>query len=319
MFSTNLKKYVIIKEFLNYKRILNIFFISTLFFVFFVYKLDSKTWKFNKLSSLDIISKDSDFGGISSLSVEKNGKNLVMLSDKGFVFKGIIDRNSNKKMTKLTLTSKDKLLKSNGKVVDGKNIDSEGLAKSINGNFFISFESNHRIMYHEELDLPGKLLVKHPDFSTFEINKGIEALAINSKNHLFAIPESPSKIRKGFPVYILKNRKWTVDNTIEASVNFEITDGTFINDNLLIILERELDWVKGFRTQIRIIEFINGKINKIYNVFTSDYSSTNFEGIAIWKKNNELNKMKIILISDNNFLPFIETKISEFELIMNEK
>ena len=319
MFSTKLKNYVSFKDFFHYKRVLNIFLIYFLFFFSFVFKLDSKTWEFNKINSLEIISNDSDFGGISSLSIENNGKNLIMLSDKGFFFKGIIDRNSDNKMTNLTLTSKEKLLKSNGKIVDGKNIDSEGLAKSINGNFFISFESNHRIMYHEKLDLPGKLLIKHPDFSKFEVNKGIETLAINSKNHLFAIPELPSKIKRGFPIYILKNKKWSADNLIEVSDNFQITDGTFINDNLLIILERDLDWVKGFRTQIRIIEFLEGRINKIHKVFTSDYTSTNFEGISIWKENDEFKKLKIILISDNNFLPFIETKISEYELIMTEK
>lgn len=319
MFSTNFINYLNIKGFLNNKRVLKIFLISNLFLIIFIYKLESKTWEFNKISSLDVISQDPDFGGISSLSIEDNGKNLVMLSDKGFFFHGIIHRSLDNKLKKLTFSRKGKLLKSNGKIVDGKNIDSEGLAKSKNGNFFVSFESNHRIMYHEKLYLPGRLLTKHSDFSKFEINKGIETLAINSKNHLYAIPELPSKIKKGFPVYVLKNRKWSLDNIIKASGDFQITDGAFINDNLLIVLERELDWVKGFRTQIRIIEFLDEKINNIHKVFTSGYTSTNFEGISIWKKNDEFNKIKVILISDNNFLPFIETKISEYELNMKEK
>ena len=83
----------------------------------------------------------------------------------------------------------------------------------------------------------------------------------------------------------------------------------------LIILERELDWVKGFRTQIRMVNFLDEKIKNIKRIYISDYNSANNEGISIWNKNMGIERIKILTISDNNFLPFIETVINEYELV----
>ena len=292
---------------------ITIFCFLSIFFFTYSYSETIK-WNLKKTQTFIIKNEDPDFGGISSIIIDNNGKKFEMLSDKGIFFKGEIIRDENEKILDLNFFEKGKLLKSNGESVDGRNIDSEGMTKSINNDYFISFESNHRIMYHEKLNLPGRLLSKHSDFKTFEANKGIEALAINSKNYLYAIPELPS-IKNKFPIYIFKNNKWTSINEIEVQKDFQITDADFLNDEQLIILERELDWVKGFRTLIRLINIKNNEIINVRKIFMSNYNSTNNEGISIWNTNNNNLSIKLTTISDNNFLPFIETVINEYELI----
>ena len=251
---------MILKNNLNFfYKILLIFIILLIIYIFSINYSESKEWKLEKIQTYIITYNDNDFGGISSINVDNKGEEFVMLSDKGIFFRGEIIRDKKKKIKIINFKEKEKLLKSNGEYVDKRNIDSEGMTKSKNNNYYISFESNHRIMFHEKLTSPGKLLSKHADFYNFEVNKGIEALAINSKNDLYAIPEIPSKLKNKFPIYIYKKNKWTSKNEIDIHENFQITDAIFLNDNQLIILERELDWVKGFRTQIRMVNFLRHK------------------------------------------------------------
>ena len=54
--------------------------------------------------------------------------------------------------------------------------------------YYISFESNNRIMYHETLKTPGKFIPEHPDFDKLLFNDGIEALAIKDNGELYALP-----------------------------------------------------------------------------------------------------------------------------------
>lgn len=307
---------MILKNNLNFLyKILLIIIIFLMFCIFSIGHSESKEWKLEKIQTYIIAYDDNDFGGISSINLDNKGEEFVMLSDKGVFFKGKILRDEKKKIKKIIFKEKEKLLKSNGEYVDKRNIDSEGMTKTKSNNFYISFESNHRIMFHEKLNSPGKLLSKHPDFYNFEVNKGIEALATNSKNDLYAIPEVPLKLKNKFPVYIYSQNKWTSENEIDIQENFQITDAIFLNDDQLIILERELDWVKGFRTQIRVINFLDDKIKNIKRVYISDYNSANNEGISIWNRNVEVERIKFLTISDNNFLPFIETVINEYELV----
>ena len=68
---------------------------------------------------------------------------------------------------------------------------------------------------------------KHPMFRKLSANKGIEALAIDNRNRLIAIPEKPPFGVSDIPIFRLQNNKWEIIKYIKIKENFLVTDADF--------------------------------------------------------------------------------------------
>ena len=151
-------------------------------------------------------------------------------------FEGNILRDINGAIIDISIFNDGPLLNSSGQPLAGRNTDSESLTVYKEG-FLISFESNHRIMFHKSLGAAGTFLPKHRDFMKFKTNKGIEAIASNSKGEIFAIPEEPPGNDVNFPIYKLIEGKWSVFARFPTSGSFLVTEAIFLpDDNLKMIL-----------------------------------------------------------------------------------
>ena len=279
----------------------------------FTYTITINKWELNLFGSKILTYEDQDFGGISGLTVSENGENFVFLSDKSFFFKGKIIRDNLNKIIELKILDKGQLSSSKGEILTGKNIDSESIVKIDKSGYYVSFESNNRIMYHETLKSPGKFIPKHSDFDKLLFNDGIEALAIKENGELYAIPELPPKGKDYHPIYKFYNNEWSIIDKIKIDQGFKVVDAEMIDDKNLITLERKFSFYDGFKIRLRRIIFEKNIIKNSEILLESlPWEYYNFEGLGKWKDSN--GNIYLTIISDNQFSPLLKTEVKEFIL-----
>ena len=279
----------------------------------YTYSTTINTWELSLFNSKIIIHEDDDFGGISGITLSENGENFVLLSDKSFFFKGKIIRDNLNKIIDLKILEKGQLSSSKGEILTRKNIDSESIVKIVKSGYYISFESNNRIMYHETLKSPGKFLPEHSDFDKLLFNDGIEALAIKDNGELYALPELPPEGKDFHPIYKFYNNSWTIIDKIKIDQGFKIVDAEMIDDENLMTLERKFSFYDGFKIRLRRIKFEKDIIKNSEILLESlPWEYYNFEGLGKWKDSN--GNIYLTLVSDNQFSPLLKTEVKEFIL-----
>ena len=137
-------------------------------------KADVKNWTLEQVGFLNIDRNEEDYGGFSGLIIHKQGSEALLVTDKSFYFVLELLRNEDDNLTGFSVSKKGRILSSKGEQLTGRNTDSESIVIDANNNYFISFESNHRIMMHAEVGGKGSFVPKHPLFRKLYVNKGIE-------------------------------------------------------------------------------------------------------------------------------------------------
>ena len=292
----------------------NIVFILIIFFgAISTLQADVKKWKLEQVGFLNIDRNEKDYGGFSGLLIKNAGTEAIVVTDKSFFFVLELRRDDNDFLTGYSVIKKGRILSSKGEHLNGRNTDSESIAMDANNNYYISFESNHRIMMHTEVDGKGIFVPKHPMFRKLSVNKGIEALAIDNENRLIAIPEKPPLGISDVPIFRLQNNKWEIIKYVKIEDNFLVTDAEILPMGLLLILERKFSWTQGFKTRFRLISLDKFDNTEPIIVFTSTANQfDNLEGMTFWK--DKKGEMRILTVSDDNFHPLQQSEIREFFL-----
>ena len=276
-------------------------------------KADVKKWKLEQVGFLNIDRNEKNYGGFSGLIIQNEGSEALVVTDKSFFFVLELLRNENEILTGYSVIRRGRILSSKGENLNGRTTDSESIAIDANNNYYISFESNHRIMMHSEVEGKGVFVPKHPMFRRLSVNKGIEALAIDNDNRLIAIPEKPPLGISDIPIFRLHNNKWEIIKYVKINENFQVTDAEILPQGLLLILERKFSWTHGFKTRFRLISLDKFDNTDPITVFTSTANQfDNLEGLALWK--DKKGEMRILTVSDDNFHPLQQSEIREFFL-----
>ena len=276
-------------------------------------KADVKSWTLEQIGFLNIDRNEKDYGGFSGLVIQDDGSEALILTDKSFFFVLKLKRNDDDFLTGYSLIRKGRILSSKGEPLNGRNTDSESIVIDENNNYYISFESNHRIMMHTKVEGAGVFIPKHPMFRKLSVNKGIEALAIDNKDRLIAIPEKPPSGISDIPIFRLQNNKWEIIKYVKIKDGFLVTDAEFLPQGLLLILERKFSWTQGFKTRFRLISLNDFDNKKPITVFTSAANQfDNLEGMTLWK--DKKGAVRILTVSDDNFHPLQQSEIREFFL-----
>ena len=290
-----------------------VFILIILFGAISTLKADVKKWKLEQVGFLNIDRNEKDYGGFSGLLINNAGTEALVVTDKSFFFVLELRRDDNDILTGYSVIKKGRILSSKGEHLNGRNTDSESIAMDANNNYFISFESNHRIMMHTEVEGKGIFDPKHPMFRKLSVNKGIEALAIDNENRLIAIPEKPPLGISDVPIFRLQNNKWEIIKYVKIEDNFLVTDAEILPMGLLLILERKFSWTQGFKTRFRLISLDKFDNTEPIIVFTSTANHfDNLEGMTFWK--DKKGEMRILTVSDDNFHPLQQSEIREFFL-----
>ena len=291
----------------------NILIILILFWMVPTLKADVKSWTLEQVGFLNIDRNEKNYGGFSGLVIQDEGSEALILTDKSFFFVLKFQRNDDDNLMGYSLIRKGRILSSKGEHLNGRNTDSESIVIGENNNYYISFESNHRIMMHTKIEGKGVFIPKHPMFRKLSVNKGIEALAIDNEDRLIAIPEKPPLGLSDIPIFRLQNNKWEIIKYLKIMDDFLVTDAEFLPDGLLLILERKFSWTQGFKTRFRLISLNNFDNRKPITVFTSTANQfDNLEGMALWK--DKKGAIRILTVSDDNFHPLQQSEIREFFL-----
>ena len=274
---------------------------------------DVKTWKLEQVGFLNIDRNEKNYGGFSGLLIQNEGSEAFLITDKSFFFILKLHRNEDDILNGYSVIRKGRILSSKGDHLNGRNTDSESIAMDKNNNYYISFESNHRIMMHRTIEGKGVFVPKHPLFKNLSVNKGIEALAIDNDNRLMAIPEKPPLGISDIPIFRLENNKWEIVKYFKMKENFLVTDAEILPQGLLLLLERKFSWTQGFKTRFRLISLDKFDNREPITVFTSTSNQfDNLEGLALWK--DRKGEMRLLTVSDDNFHPLQQSEIREFFL-----
>lgn len=264
------------------------------------------------LGSYRWVMDDPQFGGFSAIELTDDGTAFTALTDKGRFVEGRLIRDGSGRIVDVTAGDLILLRDIEGQPLKGRASDSEGLALAPDGGFYVSFEGNHRVRYYPAPHDPAVRIVGHPDFQAMQINSSLESLAIDTRGHLFTLPERSGALELPFPVYRYDGSGWDIPFHIPRRDAFLPVGADFGPDGWLYLLERALTG-PGFRTRVRRFD-VAGDTLKAEEVLiqTRTRQHDNLEGISVWL--DEQGRTRITMISDDNFMFFQRTEIVEYKV-----
>ncbi len=263
------------------------------------------------LSSYAWSNADDNFGGFSSLHLYEDGKTFLMTTDQGLFYSGVIKRRGFKIIgvgqQKLTQIKDTK-----GRPVNGKKLsDSEGIAIRSNGRIYVSFERYHRVWTYRDTTSEAAWLPRHPDFKKLQNNSSLEALAIDAKGRLYALPERSGALSKPFPVYRYNGKEWDKSLSIPRRGEFLVVGADFGPDGKFYLLERHFKKPIGVYSRVRRFSLTSSGFTEEETIITSSLNQhDNLEGISVWRDDQD--KIRITLVSDDNFNFIQRTELVEY-------
>jgi hypothetical protein len=248
------------------------------------------------------------FGGLSGAEISPDGSELIVVSDKGRLLRARLVRQDGA-ITDLTITTSSQLKGADGTVLLDQDTDAEGLAITLNGKAFVSFEHRHRVA---SLDLDsGKTvpIAPHPDFALLQLNSGLEALAAHPDGNLYTLPERSGDTATPFPLYAFDGNAWRIAARLPRRGPFLPVGADFDESGLLYLLERTVTPL-GFRNRIRRFDLTAPDLGEITLLTSLPGQYDNLESITLWK--DDRSDTHLTLISDDNFYFIQRTQIVEF-------
>lgn len=279
------------------------------------FQIGSSDKQFGRLSFVGgfaMTSTNRHFGAISSFRMaDGSGTKFAAVSDTGFFISGAILRDAGLKPVTVGPLTFTELPDIDNNVSTKKwETDSESLV--LDGDTaVIGFERIHRISVFPFDGVGLAKSLAQLDFLVPErelrSNRGFETLAMAPENSplqgsLVAVSEK--SIDKSGNIYaaVMKGPKKGIFK-IARSDEFDITDGDFLPNGNLIILERSFGMAKGIRMRIREIAandiqpgaVVDGAVLLAANMGNQ---IDNMEGLDIWQAADGTTRMS--LVSDDN-------------------
>lgn len=255
-----------------------------------------------------------ELGGLSAIDLAADGLGFVAVSDHAAIFAGRLRRGEREEVTGIELDPERPVipLSRDGTPVQGDMQDAEGVAVAADGSLFVSYETADRIVHY---GADGRTWLGEdwpPAFATFTINAGIEALAIDADERLWAMPErSPDAAT--IPVYRRTESGWSRPLTLRRDGTWRPVGADFGPDGRLYLLERDYWPILGFMSRVRRIAIDGDRVTVDDVVLQSEAGCyDNLEGIAVWQ--DSTGTIRLTMISDNNFLPTQRTEIVDYRL-----
>ncbi len=294
------------------------------------FKIGSGQKRFGALEfvgGLELTSPAGNFGSMSAIRFVDRGSRFIAVTDSGFWMRGTIKRDAEGKPVSVTDMRMAPIRNGKGKLSEEKReTDAEGLALR-DSVATASFERAHRITDYpfEGEDLPdrptgnsGFVVPRHE----LRYNKGFETIAFAPRasrlqgakvivsersldpagNIFAAITEGPAK-----GIFFVKR-----------SDAFDITDGAFLPNGDLLLLERHFSMARGVAMRMRRFkaETLRAGATVEGTVIVSadmSYQIDNMEGLDVWQ--NEDGAMMLSMVSDDNHSILQRNLYLEFRLV----
>ncbi|MEQ1945131.1 esterase-like activity of phytase family protein [Mesorhizobium sp. VNQ89] len=278
------------------------------------FRIGSSETRFGPLEfvgGLEMTSPSRDFGGLSSFRFLKPGSDFIGVSDSGFWFFGSVARDAEGKPTGFDNFRMQQMYDRAGKLSGKKwQVDAESLAVK-DGVATVGFERDHRISQFRVEPEGMKPAFKDLNFlipkRELRENRGFETIAYahpygQHEGGLVAVTEkSLDKDGNIFAAIIEGPNKGIF--SIRRNGEFDITDGAFLPNGDLLLLERSFSMATGVRMRLRRIygeSITKGAVADGPVLFEADmlHQIDNMEGMDVWTR--EDGAQMVSLISDDN-------------------
>jgi hypothetical protein len=292
------------------------------------FKIASTQSEFGALKfvgGLELTSGNADFGAISAFRFVDNGNTLLSVSDNGFWISGKISRDAQGKPASFDTSIIAQMNDAGGNAVEKKWLtDAEGLL--VDGDkVSVSFERDHRIStglldpitfkftsFDEPLPVPGKEIRSNRGFETMAKSPVDSALG----GARVAITEKSLNSARNIYAGIMDGLGKGVF-FIARQGDYDITDGDFLPNGDLLLLERKFSMATGVAMRIRRVYGANIQKGATVDgevVLEADmaYQIDNMEGLDVWQRSD--GATMISLMSDDNHSILQRNLYLEFEL-----
>lgn len=269
---------------------------------------------------------DTAFGGFSAIEMGDEGLSFVALVDRGAFVEGWLIRDNAGRIAGVEAGPVTRLLADGAAPFRKWRDDSEGLARAPDGSIYVSFENATRVVRYPWMGAEAEVLPIPDAFRNMPCNSGLEALAVDAKATLYALPErtarreacgqwrNAGKDGEGpFPVYRYRAGQWDQPFALPRR-GAKVPAGADIGpDGRLYVLEREFHGLAGFSSRLRRFEITDTALKaEAVLLDTSPGQHDNLEGISVWRDGT--GALRATMIADDNFNPLQRTEIVEYRL-----
>ena len=293
------------------------------------FEVGTSAKRFGKLEFIGgmvMSSPEKLFGAISSIRFRPNGEDFVAVLDTGHWLTGRVTRDAVGALSGVAETRIAPMLDMSGREPPRKmDMDAEGLALR-DGKVFVSYEQRHRIdIYADPGFLSAKPVGRLPHLipnDELRHNGGLETLAV-----------SPSASPLGGALVVVAEKSIDADGNLLAAILegplkgtfavthhpwFDVTDGAFLPNGDLLLLERRFNFAEGVGMRIRRLRgadirpgaVVDGEILLEAGMA---YQIDNMEGMDIVKDAD--GSTRLIIVSDDNHSFLQRNLMLEFKLV----
>ncbi|MBB4103875.1 esterase-like activity of phytase family protein [Allorhizobium borbori] len=293
-----------------------------------VFKTGQESARFGALEfmgGLRLISDAPLFGALSAIRFRPDAQSFVGVLDTGHWLTGTVVRDSAGRLSGVRDADISEMLDVSGRPSPGKSeMDAEGLAL-VPGGVAVSYEQRHRIDLYPDPGFATSKPVGRIDplipFDQLRHNRGLETLAISPTGSplggaLVTVSEKSVDAHGNILAAILdgplKGRF-----TVKRSGDYDATDGAFLPNGDLLLLERRFSMASSIGMRIRRIpvEAIRpGSVADGAVLIDADFSHRidNMEGLDVISGPD--GEPRIIVTSDDNHSLFQNTLMLEFRI-----
>lgn len=263
------------------------------------------------VGGLEMTAPSRAFGALSAFRFLNPGGDFIGVTDDGYWFFGTVERDAAGKPAGIGDFRMVPMVDKAGKPIKDKlDADAEGLAVK-DGIATVSFERNHRIAQFRIDPHDMKAPFRQLDFlvprKELRLNRGFETVTHahpygQHEGGLVVVSEkSLDKAGNIFAAIIEGPRKGVF--TVKRDGEFDITDGAFLPNGDLLLLERSFSIATGIRMRLRQIygeSIARGQLADGPVLLEADmgYQIDNMEGLDVWTRDD--GAQMVSLISDDN-------------------
>ncbi|MER9657786.1 esterase-like activity of phytase family protein [Mesorhizobium sp. M0152] len=263
------------------------------------------------VGGLEMTSPRRDFGALSAFRFIKAGSDFIGVADTGFWFFGTVVRDADRRPSGIQNFSMQQMVDETGQPIDEKwEVDAEGLAVK-DGIATVGFERSHRIAQFKVDPSDMKAPFRQLDFlipaRELRQNRGFETVThanARGQHQGGLVVVSEKSLDKAGNIYaaIIEGPHKGVF-TVKRNGDFDITDGAFLPDGDLLLLERSFSMARGVKMRLRRIHgegVEKGAVADGPVLLEADmgYQIDNMEGLDVWTRDD--GALMVSLISDDN-------------------
>lgn len=295
---------------------------------FAIGRQENRFGPFEFVGGLEMTSALDHFGALSSFRFTDGGRSMIGVADTGFWFAADMERDGAGKPSGLSGFVMAPIPDTKGRLSNRKwETDAESIAIADDGRIAVGFERVQRITEYVPEGAEGfgsfrrNLDLVIPEYE-FRANRGYETLAFAPSNSTLAgalvgiTEKSIDKDGNIFAAVLTGPGKGIFK--VARSDSYDITDGDFLPDGDLLILERRFSMAEGVGMRVRKIRGADIRAGAVIDgevLMEADlgYQIDNMEGLDVWQGPD--GSTMVSMISDDNHSLLQRNLYLEFRLV----